>query len=149
MKDLADFDTLDDYKAAVDRAMEIVELHFMEENPDQIDDALRLYSEDVEWHAPARNVIYYGKQDIRKMYLALFHAAEGLELTPMERFATPSRVVDDSLVTFRIANDDIQNCPYPVGTYVKMRLVHIFHIENGLITRESGYECWTIDTSKG
>ena len=149
MDDFENYKTLEEYKAAVNYAMKIVDKHFLEENPEQIDDMLRLYSEDVEWHAPARDVIYHGKEEIRKMYMALFYAAEGMELTPMERFATPSRVVDDSLVTFRIGNDDIQNCPYPVGTFVKMRLIHIFHVEKGMITRESGYECWTIDKSKG
>lgn len=142
------FGSLADYQKAVDDALALVEMHFQEENPDQIDEALRLYSDDVEWHAPARNVIYKGKQEIKKMYLALFGAAEGIQLHPLERFATPDRVVDDTVVTFRIGNNDIQNCPYPVGTDVRMRLVHIFRVENGKITRETGYECWTIDQSK-
>ncbi len=136
---------LEEYQKAVSHALEIVDLHFVEENPEQIDNALRLYSEDVEWHAPARNAIYQGKQQIKKMYLALFNAAEGISFEPKERFATHERVVDDMVVRFRIANDGIQNCPYPVGTKVQIRLVHIFHLVDGLITRETGYECWRKD----
>lgn len=136
------FADLAEYQKAVNKALEIVDLHFMEENPDQIDDALRLYSEDVEWHAPARNVIYTGKQRIKEMYLSLFFAAEGISFEPKERFATHDRVVDDMIVRFKIISDGFENCPYPIGTNVEMRLVHIFHVADGLITRETGYECW-------
>jgi hypothetical protein len=30
----------------------------------------------------------------------------------------------------------------PIGTKVKMRLIHNFHIRDGLIAREIGYEVW-------
>jgi hypothetical protein len=33
----------------------------------------------------------------------------------------------------------------PYGTRVKLRLVHNFHITDGLISREIGYEMWLAD----
>ncbi|WP_375402988.1 nuclear transport factor 2 family protein [uncultured Sphingomonas sp.] len=141
--------TAQTYDEAVLYAMDLVEQHFHEENPDQIDACMRLYATDAVWEAPARGVIYRGQDDIRKNYLAVFEAAENIAFFGIERFGTPDRVVDDMWVTFRVRGPGFENCPYPVGTDVKMRLVHIFHIEDGLISKEIGYECWTIDPRPG
>jgi hypothetical protein len=51
-------------------------------------------------------------------------------------------VFDDSYASFRIVCDAFENCPLPIGTQVKMRLIHNFHIRDGLIAREIGYEVW-------
>lgn len=126
--------------------MKLVDMHHREENPAQIDECLRLYTDDVVWEAPTRGVAYYGKQEIKKNYLALFASAEGIRFEPLERFATRDRVVDDMWVRFTITGSGFENAPYPVGTKVKMRLVHIFHVRDGLISREMGYEGWSTDT---
>ena len=126
-------------------AMDLIDRHLHEENPEQIDACMRLYTEDAVWEAPSRGVRYVGQQEIKKNYLGVFEAAEGIEFHQVERFGTPDRVVDDMWVTFRIRGPGFENCPYPVGTYVKMRLVHIFEIRDGLIARESGFEGWTVD----
>lgn len=125
--------------------LKLVDMHLHEENPSHIDECLRLYTDDVVWEAPTRGVKYHGKQDIKKNYLALFDSAEGIEFEPLERFATPDRVIDDMWVRFKISGPGFENAPYPIGTKVKMRLVHIFHIRDGLISREMGYEGWSID----
>jgi ketosteroid isomerase-like protein len=133
-------------KDPIEYNMRLVDMHLHEENPEQIDECLRLYTDDVVWEAPTRGVAYHGKEAIKKNYLALFEAAEGISFEPLERFATLDRVVDDMWVRFKIIDTSgFENCPYPVGTKVKMRLVHIFHIRDGLISREMGYEGWSID----
>ena len=137
------------YEERVQYALDLVEQHFHEENPDQIDACMRLYTADAVWEAPARGVAYVGQDEIRKNYLGVFEAAEDIRFFPLERFATDDRVVDDMWATFRVRGPGFENCPYPVGTYVKMRLVHVFHIRDGLIAREMGYECWTIDPRPG
>ncbi len=126
-------------------AMALIDRHLHEENPDQIEECMRLYTHDAVWEAPARGVRYVGQEQIKKNYLGVFEAAEGIEFHPVERFGTDERVVDDMWCTFRIRGPGFENCPFPVGTYVRMRLVHIFEVRDGLIARESGYECWTID----
>jgi hypothetical protein len=125
--------------------MTLVQMHLTEENPQQIDQCLRLYTDDAVWEAPARGVKYVGKQSIKENYLRLFESAEGIHFEPIERFATPDRVVDDMWVRFRVSGPGFENCPFPLGTKVKMRLVHIFHIRDKLIAREVGYELWTKD----
>jgi hypothetical protein len=58
---------------------------------------------------------------------------------------TKCLVFDDMWVTFRLSGDGFENCPYPIGTKVKMRLLHNFHIRGGLIAREIAYEIWGRD----
>ncbi len=130
-------------------AMDLVGQHFHEENPSQIEECMRLYAPGAVWEAPARGVAYKGKEEIKKNYLGVFEAAEGIRFFPIERFGTAGRVVDDMWCTFKVCGPGFENCPVPVGTHVKMRLVHIFHIEDGLISREMGYECWTVDPRPG
>ena len=76
------------------------------------------------------------------MYLRVFSGVVDFEFTPVERWATPDRVFDVFLRCFKITGDAFENCPYPIGTKVQMRLIHNFHIRDGLISREIGYEVW-------
>jgi hypothetical protein len=59
--------------------------------------------------------------------------------------APPDRVFDDTWATFRISGDGFDNCPFAIGTKVKMRLLHNFHIRDGMIAKEIGYEVWRRD----
>lgn len=130
---------------AVRHALNLVQMHLQEENPEQIDQALRLYTDDVVWEVPGRRVRYVGKQAVKANYLRLFASAEGIAFEPLERFATADRVVDDMWVRFKLTGDGFENALLPVGTRVKMRLVHIFHVRDGLIAKEVGYESWMVD----
>jgi len=126
-------------------AAELVDLHLHEENPERIDECLKLYTEDAVWECPARRVTYVGREKIKQMYLRLFASAEGIRFRHIERFSTPHRVLDDMEATFRLSGDGFENCPYPIGTPVSMRLLHNFHIRDGMIAREIGYEVWRRD----
>ena len=61
-----------------------------------------------------------------------------VRFTPLQRFATADRVVDDSLVTFEVIRDGYWH--FPVGARVEMRLVHIFEMRKGKISRELVYD---------
>ncbi len=123
-------------------AIDLVDMHLHEENPERIDECIRLYTPDAVWECPARRVIYTGRQKIKEMYLRLFASAEGMNFRSIERFASPERVFDDMEATFRLIGDGFENCPFPAGTRVNMRLLHNFHIRDGMIAREIGYEVW-------
>ena len=133
------------YEERVQYALDLVDMHLHEENPQRIDECIKLYTPDAVWDAPARGVSYVGREKIKEMYLKLFASAEGISFEPIERFASPDRVFDDMRVRFRLTGDGFENCPYPVGTRVKMRLLHNFHITDGMISREIGYEVWSKD----
>ena len=127
-------------------ALDLVDMHLHEENPERIDECIRLYTPDAVWECPARRVSYIGRQRIKEMYLRVFASAEGIRFRPIERFATPERVFDDMEATFRLIGDGFENCPFPVGTRVNMRLLHNFHIRDGMIEKETGYEVWRRET---
>jgi hypothetical protein len=142
---LATRERVKSYEERRQYALDLVDLHLHEENPERIDECLKLYTEDAVWECPARGVRYVGRQQIKEMYLRLFASAEGIRMRPIERFATPERVFDDMEATFRLSGDGFENCPFPIGTKVNMRLLHNFHVREGLIEREIGYEVWRRD----
>jgi ketosteroid isomerase-like protein len=126
----------------VQHALDLVEMHFESENVDRIDECIRLYTDDAQWEAPARKVIYNGPEKIKNMYVSLFRACEDFEWTQIERWGTEDRVFDDSIATFRLAHNGFENAPFPLGTRVNIRLTHVFQIRDGRIAKETGYEIW-------
>jgi hypothetical protein len=52
--------------------------------------------QDAIWETPARGVTFQGRETIKKMYLRLFDSTQGIVFQPIERFATPDRVFDDT-----------------------------------------------------
>jgi len=133
------------YEERCQYALDLVAMHLEEENPERIDECIKLYTEDAVWETPARAVSYTGRERIKEMYLRIFRSVEGIAFRPIERFATPDRVFDDMWVTFRLTGDGFENCPFAIGTKVKMRLLHNFHIRDGMIAKEIGYEIWRRD----
>lgn len=129
----------------VQHALDLVRMHFEAENPERIDECIRLYTDDAEWAAPARGVNYKGPQKIKEMYLRLFASSHEFSWTPIERWATPEHVFDDSIFAFQLIGDGFENAPLPAGTRVRIRLVHNFQIRDGLISKEIGYEIWKRD----
>jgi hypothetical protein len=143
---LASRDKARTYEERCRYALDLVDMHLHEENPERIDECIRLYTADAVWECPARRVSYAGRQKIKEMYLRLFASAEGMRFRPIERFATADRVFDDMEATFRLVGDGFENCPFPVGARVNMRLLHNFHIRDGMIAKETGYEVWRRET---
>jgi hypothetical protein len=97
-------------------ALDLVDMHLHEENPDHIDECIKLYSDDAVWEAPARGVAYAGRERIKEMYLRIFSSADSISFHPVERFATPDRVFDDMWVKFHLTGPGFENCPLPIGT---------------------------------
>ena len=114
-----------------------VEAHFHSEAVNEVAAALELYTEDIVWDAPALNGLnrpYSGKQAVAKNYRELWASMRNVSFTFLQRFATEDRVVDDSLVTFEVVRDGYWH--FPVGSKIEMRLVHIFEMSDGKISRE-------------
>ena len=119
------------------RNLKCVEKHFHSEAVDEVDAALDLYTDDIVWEAPALNGLdrsFSGKQAVEKNYRELFASMRNVRFEFLQRFATEDRVVDDSIVTFEIARAGYW--PWPLDTSIEMRLVHIFEMRDGKISRE-------------
>ncbi len=117
-----------------------VEAHFHSEAANEVDEALKLYTDDIVWEAPARNLIFQGKEDVGNNYRKIFASIRDVEFRNLQRFATEDRVVDDSILTFVITQEGF--LPLPVGQEVEMRLAHIFEMRDGKISKEISYEMW-------
>ena len=117
-----------------------VEAHFHSEAANEVDEALKLYTDDIVWEAPARNLIFQGKEDVGNNYRKIFASIRDVEFRNLQRFATEDRVVDDSILTFVITQEVF--LPLPVGQEVEMRLAHIFEMRDGKISKEIAYEMW-------
>jgi len=118
-----------------------VEAHFHSEAENEVTSALRLYTDDIVWEAPALNGLdraYSGKEAVGEMYRQLWASMRDVKFTFLQRFATVDRVVDDSLVTFEVIRDGYWQ--FPVGSKVEMRLVHIFQMRDGKISREQVFD---------
>ena len=117
-----------------------VEEHFHSEAANNIKRALELYTDDIVWEAPARNLVFQGKKDVADNYRKLFASIREVEFRNLQRFATADRVVDDSIVTFELIKDGF--LPLQVGQKVAMRLAHIFEMRDGKISKEITFEMW-------
>ncbi len=119
-----------------------VESHFHAEDSGSVDQALAAFTDDCVWEAPNPIGLHRrveGKEALRPFYEMLFKTMKNVTFRICyERFATPDRVVDDSICTFEVAADGIW--PYPVGTQVFMRIVHVFDMRDGKISKEKVFE---------
>jgi steroid delta-isomerase-like uncharacterized protein len=127
--------------AIIKRNLATIENHVRLEATD-VDEALKLYTDDVVWESPARRAVYRGKKEIRDNYLRIFSSMKDVVIEPLERFATADRVVDDTLVKFTLSGDGFVNAPLPTGAHVELRLVHIFDMRDGKIAKEKVFELW-------
>ena len=119
----------------------VVEQHIAREATD-VDKAIELYTYDIVWESPARDLIFHGKEAVAKNYRNMFSSIRDIEIQPLKRFATEHRVVDDAIVKFTLVGDGFVNAPVPIGTHVSLRLLHIFGMRDGKIERENVYEIW-------
>jgi ketosteroid isomerase-like protein len=121
----------------VARNLAAVENHFHSEAVNEVEAALATFTDDIVWEAPAPNGLdraFSGKQAVARNYRALFASMRDVEFQLLQRFATDDRVVDDSIVTFEVAKDGYWR--FRLGSKVRMRLVHIFEMRDGKISRE-------------
>jgi ketosteroid isomerase-like protein len=124
-------------KDSIAQNLAAVERHFHSEAVNEVESALELFTDDIVWEAPAPNGLnrsYSGKTAVAKNYRELFVSMRDVRFQPLQRFATEDRVVDDSMVTFEVAKDGYWH--FPAGSKIEMRLVHIFEMRDGKISRE-------------
>ena len=123
----------------------VVEAHFHREAANEVEEAVKLYTEDIVWEAPNRNLVFVGKDAVADNYRKMFASAKDLEFSNLQRFATEDRVVDDSIVTFEVTGDGFVNAGLTVGEKVRMRLVHIFEMRDAKISKEIAFEMMRVE----
>ena len=122
----------------IETNLKIVETHFGSEVDGRVDEAVALYTDDITWEAPTRNIVLHGKQAVADNYRNMFSGFKDVKFRTLDRFATENRVVDDSVISLEITKNGFM--PFPIGTKIEMRLTHIFEIRDGKISKEIGIE---------
>ena len=122
------------------RNLRVVEAHFHNENPEDIDKAIELYGPDIVWEAPSRGQVYTDPVEVKKAYLGIFRTIKYHKLTTLRRFATEDFVFDDQIGDVTVVGDEMPNLPYGPGTRMNARVVHCFQMKDGKIAREIVYE---------
>ncbi len=121
--------------------LDIVQKHMEGEAQDPAS-VMALYTDDIVLESPLRGLRLTDKAAIEANYLAMFGAMSDIEIVPLDRFATETRVVDDCIVRFSLSGEGFYRAPLPVGSRVELRLVHVFQMRDGLIARETVHEAW-------
>ncbi|MBV9957453.1 MAG: nuclear transport factor 2 family protein [Acidobacteria bacterium] len=121
-----------------------VEAHFHSEAVNEVEQALELYTDDIVWESPNRNLVFRGKEATGENYRRMFGSFKVEGFRTLQRFATEERVVDDSVATVWLTGDGAENAPVPVGSKVEIRLLHVFEMREGKISRELVFEDWRV-----
>ena len=121
-----------------------VEAHFHSEAVNEVEKALELYTDDIVWESPARDLVFHGKEATGENYRRMFASFQVEGFRTLQRFATEDRVVDDSVATVVLVGDGVANAPAPVGSRVEIRLLHVFEMRGGKIARELVFESWRV-----
>jgi hypothetical protein len=129
-------------EAVIARNLAAVDKHFHNENPEGIDLAVSVYTDDIVWEVPSRGLVLRNRDDVKREYEQVLTSMRVHKITNLHRFANEEWVFDDSIFEFTITGDGFRNGFYPVGTTVSLRLIHAFQCRDGEICRENGYEIW-------
>ena len=126
----------------VARNLQVVEAHFHNENPEHVEKAIALYSDNISWEAPTRGVVMDNPKEILEAYRGIFRTIAYRKVIPLRRFATEQFVFDDQVAHVTVAGNEMPNLPFPRGTEMCVRLAHVFEMKDGKIVREIAYEMW-------
>lgn len=126
----------------IERNIAAVLVHFHNENPETVETAVAVYTDDIVWEIPARGILLRNREDILAQYRDLFKAVVYEEVFHLRRFATEDYVLDDQVIHLTKVADLIPNHDFPVGSKLSVRLVHCFEMRDGRIKREIAYELW-------
>lgn len=115
--------------------MEIIERHFAAENNHDIAGTLATYVDDVVWDDVANPVCpVQGKEAASLMYEGVLSRIPDIHLEPIVRFSCGDHVVDESRLTGHVEGLFL-GIPGG-GAAVSFRILHIFDLRDGLISRE-------------
>jgi hypothetical protein len=121
-------------RAAMDR---IVNEHFGYEAADDVEGVLATLTDDVRHHvvgAPTGELT--GKDAVRPFYEQLFADLKGEGVEPVARWYGEDFVVDETLWTGRVEDGRAFGLPGRSGR-VTFRILHVFELRDGLISREN------------
>jgi steroid delta-isomerase-like uncharacterized protein len=115
----------------------LVDDHFRAEIDGDLDRLLATFAEDVEHDVVGNPAVSTGKDEVAAFYRGLLGDLALDDITTARRYHGDGFVVDEALVTARAIGT-----PFGIpgrGRTVRFRLLHVFEIRGGEITRENAW----------
>ena len=118
--------------------MDIIERHFAAENAHDVEATLATYTDDLVWDDVGNPLCpVFGKRAAAEIYEGIMEAVPDIHLESVARFETGDHVVDESVATGHIHGTFIG--VVGAGAPVRFRILHVFDIRDGLISREQAW----------
>ena len=117
----------------------IVNEHFGFEAQDDVDGVMASLAPQVEHEVvPSPVGVLHDLGKVRAYYEMLFEAVKGESVTPIRRLYGENFIVDETMWHGRITDGAVFCCDGKSGP-VSFRLLHVFELEDGKITREAAW----------
>jgi steroid delta-isomerase-like uncharacterized protein len=118
--------------------MDIIDLHFAAENAADIPSVLATYTDDVVWEDTTLPFgPLHGKRGAALAYNNMLSNLADVHLQSVWRVRADAHVIDESIVTGTVVGT-FAGVPGH-GVSVRFRLLHIFELRDGLISRETAW----------
>jgi ketosteroid isomerase-like protein len=115
---------------------QIVDQHFVYEATDDIEGVMGTLTDDAEHEViPSPMGALSERAKMRDYYELLFAGVKGESVTPLRRLYGEDFVVDETLWHGRVEDGGVFLCEGKSGP-VSFRLLHVFNLRDGKITRE-------------
>ncbi len=120
--------------------MDIIDAHFAAENAHDVQATLDTYTDDIVWDDVTHpNAPFHGKDEVGAVYSSILDAIPDVVLETVKRFTGEEGrfVVDESILTGHV-HGEWAGMPGG-GAPVKVRMLHIFELRDGLISYENAW----------
>ena len=120
--------------------MDIIDRHFAAENAHDVQATLDTYTDDIVWDDVTHpDSPFRGKEEVGRVYSSILDAIPDIVLTSVRRFTGEDEryVVDESIITGHVHGEWAGVAGG--GAPVKVRILHIFELRDGLICYENAW----------
>jgi steroid delta-isomerase-like uncharacterized protein len=116
--------------------MDIIDRHFAAENAHDVAATLATYTDDIVWDEVTNPLCpVSGKDAAASIYTGIIDAIPDIHLAAVRRLNFGTHVVDESILTGHVEGSFAGVEGH--GAPVKFRILHVFDIRDGLISREN------------
>lgn len=106
--------------------------------------AAALYAPAASWRAPARGLLFLGRDAVLAQLRADARTFSGADHVVLRRTAAGERLVDESTLTFICPAEGIVGLELAAGDHVELNRRRLFTFTGGLIVDELNVETWTV-----
>lgn len=120
--------------------MDIIDRHFAAENAHDVEATLETYTDDIVWDDVTHpDAPFRGKDEVGKIYASIIDAIPDVVLETVKRFSGEGGryVVDESTISGHVHGEWAGM--NGGGAPVKVRILHVFEIRDGLICYENAW----------